>query len=125
MTGIGTVTSDEVHLWLIEPQAVNANPPAQANSKPSDQLPAVLPEEMTAIGNVQILSEQLTGTIDRLEVRFDRAAEASSMPGENRGGAGSPPQTEKAWPGNANRTYDIQGRQYFLNVSASFDDFGF
>ncbi len=69
-TGTGSMTADEVHLWLRDP------PPDEAahDRSPAD---GVQPDRMLAQGNVKIDSPQLTAATARMEVWFRPSAKRS------------------------------------------------
>lgn len=71
--GNGSLTADEVHLWLLEP------PPGATPQGPATQSSQVQPDRMLAQGNVRIESPQLTGDTKRLEVWFRQAVGGTGL----------------------------------------------
>ncbi|MEX0939153.1 MAG: hypothetical protein WDZ59_14930 [Pirellulales bacterium] len=109
LADIGRMTSDEVHLWLLESSA-SAAVPSPASGESPDL--SIAPDRLRAEGRVVLDSQMLTGKTDRLEVWFEQIA-APAAPATSPTGAGNssgPPRAATAERASPRRTYDIQGR---------------
>ncbi|MBN1854803.1 MAG: hypothetical protein JW829_18870 [Pirellulales bacterium] len=73
LSGLGELTSDELHLWLIEPLPRD-RPDGSADKNhqaiPQSEKTPILPDRLAAIGNVVVNSPRLTAQSTELQVWF-------------------------------------------------------
>lgn len=80
--GLGKLTAGEIHFWMIEPPA-----------RPDDKTPSLEPDRMLARQDVRLVSPQIDGSVNQLEVWFEQVEESplvevTTQPGAPPGGGG-------------------------------------
>ena len=105
MTGSGSITADEFHLWL-------ARTREHAMAGAQDKHPTrYLPDRMKAEGEVRIESPALFGAVDRLEVWFEHTLH---HPVARSGGTARTPLISTKQP---KRRYEVTGHVLQANVA--------
>lgn len=112
----GALEADEIHVWLRKAAAGTQSPTVGGAAGQG----GLVPEKMTARGNVRPKSPQLTGIVREMDVWFapEEPAPAAAGPADPNAAPAEPPPEQPAERGPPNQCWNVSGD--VLKVQARF-----